>query len=197
MCKCANWLYGKMKFYQIITISESWAHECFMKLVLTQAVWKWQPGVYRCIICDRYCVNERLWSISNMIDFQKKYWQEPLPFVSPKSFYFEKIPDSKVHGANMGPTWVLSAPWWTPWWPHEPCYQGYNETMFHLCNCHAVGDIVVYIKCMHYWAESQTYVLSLRLACCQQYSITIDWAIRRPTQYKHRELGNQKWIWAP
>ena len=21
-----------------------------------------------------------------------------------------KIPDSKVHGANMGPTWVLSAP---------------------------------------------------------------------------------------
>ena len=29
-------------------------------------------------------------------------------------------PDSKVHGANMGPTWVLSA----PCWPHEPCYQG-------------------------------------------------------------------------
>ena len=29
-------------------------------------------------------------------------------------------PDSKVHGANMGPTWVLLA----PCWPHEPCYQG-------------------------------------------------------------------------
>ena len=27
-------------------------------------------------------------------------------------------PDSKVHGANMGPTWVLSA----PDGPHEPCY---------------------------------------------------------------------------
>ena len=25
--------------------------------------------------------------------------------------HFHNIPDSKVHGANMGPTWVLSAPW--------------------------------------------------------------------------------------
>ena len=32
------------------------------------------------------------------------------------------IPDSKVYGANMGPTWVLSAP--DACWPHEPCYQG-------------------------------------------------------------------------
>ena len=29
-------------------------------------------------------------------------------------------PDKKVHGANMGPAWVLSA----PDGPHEPCYQG-------------------------------------------------------------------------
>ena len=33
-------------------------------------------------------------------------------------------PDSKVHGVNMGPTWVLSAPDGSPCWPHEPCYQG-------------------------------------------------------------------------
>ena len=26
------------------------------------------------------------------------------------SILFLHIPDSKVHGANMGPTWVLSAP---------------------------------------------------------------------------------------
>ena len=32
-------------------------------------------------------------------------------------------PDSKIHGANMGPTWVLSARW-APFWPHKPCYQG-------------------------------------------------------------------------
>ena len=31
-------------------------------------------------------------------------------------------PNSKVHGANMGPTWV--GPKWAPCWPHEPCYQG-------------------------------------------------------------------------
>ena len=35
--------------------------------------------------------------------------------------YVWNLPDSKVHGANMGPTWVLSA----PDGPHEPCYQGY------------------------------------------------------------------------
>ena len=33
-------------------------------------------------------------------------------------------PDSKVHGANKGPTWVLTA----PDGPHEPCYQAYQGT---------------------------------------------------------------------
>ena len=28
------------------------------------------------------------------------------------------VPDSKVHGAYMGPT----GPRWAPCWPHEPCY---------------------------------------------------------------------------
>ena len=32
-------------------------------------------------------------------------------------------PDSKIHGANMGPIWVLSV----PDGPHEPCYQGTIE----------------------------------------------------------------------
>ena len=36
----------------------------------------------------------------------------------------DTIPDSKVHGANMGPTWVLSAPDGPHVSPHEPCYQG-------------------------------------------------------------------------
>ena len=31
-----------------------------------------------------------------------------------------QLPDIKVHGANMGSPWVLSA----PDGPHEPCYQG-------------------------------------------------------------------------
>ena len=33
--------------------------------------------------------------------------------------WYNGFPDSKVHVAHMGPTWVLSA----PCWPHEPCYQ--------------------------------------------------------------------------
>ena len=32
------------------------------------------------------------------------------------------LPDSKIHGDNMVPTWVLSSPA-GPCWPHEPCYQ--------------------------------------------------------------------------
>ena len=32
----------------------------------------------------------------------------------------EPIPDSKVHGANMGPTWVLSAPGWPHVGPMNP-----------------------------------------------------------------------------
>ena len=32
-------------------------------------------------------------------------------------------PDSKVHRANMGPTWVLLA----PDGPHVPCYQGTDK----------------------------------------------------------------------
>ena len=38
------------------------------------------------------------------------------------SFLGWDFPDSKVHEANMRPTWVLSA----PDGPHEPCYQVYD-----------------------------------------------------------------------
>ena len=37
------------------------------------------------------------------------------------------IPDSKVHGAHMGPTWVLSAQDGPPCWPYEPCYPGLDR----------------------------------------------------------------------
>ena len=47
-----------------------------------------------------------------------------------------EFPDSKVHGANMGPV----GPRWAPCWPHEPCYQGllfkldFIETLHKLIN---------------------------------------------------------------
>ena len=36
-----------------------------------------------------------------------------------------QTPDSKVHVANMSPTWVLPA----PCGPHKPCYQGHIWTL--------------------------------------------------------------------
>ena len=38
-------------------------------------------------------------------------------------------PDSKVHGANMGPILGLTGPRWAPCWPHELCYLGSCKAM--------------------------------------------------------------------
>ena len=54
-------------------------------------------------------------------------------------------PDSKVHGANMGPTWVLSA----PDRPHKPCSRGeyLNQcNIMHGNNVATVPSIVVPAK---------------------------------------------------
>ena len=37
---------------------------------------------------------------------------------------YKDFPDSNVHGANMGPTWVLSAPDGPHVGPNEAAYQG-------------------------------------------------------------------------
>ena len=39
------------------------------------------------------------------------------------------IPDSKVHGANMGPTWVLSAPDWPHVGPMSPAIWDVSKMM--------------------------------------------------------------------
>ena len=63
----------------------------------------------------------------------------------------QNSPDSKVHGANMGSIWVLSA----PFWPHEPCYRGHNIP----CPCRRATErhlrvfwivLILYILCMIY-----------------------------------------------
>ena len=41
--------------------------------------------------------------------FHKQYPDVPIHFLS-RPTTAQRFPDSKVHGANMGPTWVLSAP---------------------------------------------------------------------------------------
>ena len=42
-------------------------------------------------------------------------------------------PGNQVHGANIGPTWVLSAPDGPLCLPHEPCYQGIYFHVPHDC----------------------------------------------------------------
>ena len=42
----------------------------------------------------------------------------------------------------MVPTWVLSDPRWAPWWPHEPCCQGWQDNCFDWIEYH--------ILCYHY-----------------------------------------------
>ena len=41
-----------------------------------------------------------------------------------KMFPFDDVPDSKVHGANMGPHLCPVSPRWAPCRPHETCYLG-------------------------------------------------------------------------
>ena len=65
------------------------------------------------------------------------------------------IPDSKVHGANMGPTWVLSA----PGGPH-------------------VGPMNLAVRLL-YECEIWSWVLHLLLPCCMQYPAMLDCVILR------------------
>ena len=49
-------------------------------------------------------------------------------------------PDSKVHGANMGPTWGQQ----DPGWPHEPCYLGVpiaDDCMIFTDTLNFIGDL--------------------------------------------------------
>ena len=55
-------------------------------------------------------------------------------------------PDSKVHGANKGPTWHGSCrPQMAPIWPHEPCFQG-NDTP--CIDCPKGGALTCLLKTM-------------------------------------------------
>ena len=59
-------------------------------------------------------------------------------------------PDSKVHGAHLGPTGPRRA----PCWPHEPCYQGQWRHCKHLYGKGALANLCM-VKAphqqSHYW----------------------------------------------
>ena len=57
-------------------------------------------------------------------------------------------PDNKVHGSNMGPTWVLSA----PVGPHGPCYQGWSVSYLHW-QSHSPRSCVIPLRA-HWWGTT-------------------------------------------
>ena len=64
-----------------------------------------------------------------------------------------KIPNSKVHGAHLGPT----GPRWAPCWPHKLCYFGYGVSfmgsywfMFCLSDWSAICIIILYWTVLHW-----------------------------------------------
>ena len=69
---------------------------------------------------------------------------------------FNLYPDSKVHGANMGPTWVRSvSPRWAPCRPHEPCYQGMSS-----------------VGCRHSYCNKSLLILGETLSVMQDQLLT-------------------------
>ena len=67
-----------------------------------------------------------------------------------------RYPDSKVHGANMGPTWILSVPDGPhACWTHEPCYQGsqfstHNMNSKYVISLAPLMDTLGCFTCMKY-----------------------------------------------
>ena len=56
-------------------------------------------------------------------------------------------PDNKIHGADMGPTWVISA----PDWPHEPCWQCTWVLKIRLQNQNGQVWLLLLIYCCNSW----------------------------------------------
>ena len=100
--------------------------------------------------------------------------------------------DSKAHGANMGLTWVLSAPCWA----HEPYYQG-------RCDCPSASKATLmnmdkYVMWIHYERlhnhnkakHNKTVCIFLGIYCTIIMSLWISWTFltRCHIQYIPRNM---------
>ena len=88
------------------------------------------------------------------------------------------FPDSKVHGANMGPTWVLSAPDGPHVGPQEPCYN-------------ALSLLLVLTEWIYYVGRRNPRLQQGRISItCNIVIVKNDW----PCKYIS-DLGQQKLCW--
>ena len=65
--------------------------------------------------------NPSKWSMHATETKRSSRWYLFVISWSPGCHFDSLHPDSKVHGANMGPIW---GPRWAPCWPHKFCYLG-------------------------------------------------------------------------
>ena len=80
--------------------------------------WSWLPLVL-VVACHLFGAKPSTEQIL-MVDSYEEIW---VIWIKTQTAPSREAPDSKVHGTNMGPTWVLSAQL-GPILAHEPCYQG-------------------------------------------------------------------------
>ena len=83
----------------ILTTDSNWSNEL---CALWISVYKWWLSIpYNCdLSAHNLSVGTQIANECSII----------FPWLMTLTDYLKNIPDSKVHGANMGPTWVLSAP---------------------------------------------------------------------------------------
>ena len=90
----------------------------------------------------------------------KAWWRRavkllPEPTMTPfTDVYMHSLSESKVHGANMGPT----GPRWAPSWPHENCYLGWPESVIYFDSyslqwCHYQHKDVANHKRLDFFAQ--------------------------------------------
>ena len=109
-------------------------------------------------------------------------------------------PDSKVHGANMGTSWVLLAPCGPHCRPHEPCYLGSHWLWLYINNAWSLMQIAWYLNIQpmiipssyhQYELQYLTYIIAIHPRCigisshCPQCPLLLTWINFNPSRDKY------------
>ena len=121
---CKIWLHCNLHMYigSYILISQTVPCSVCSVVFKLQHLVHWVPFVFRLVPplpLPRLNINK--WFIQD-ISYVPRFLHKLL----------QSIPDSKVHGAHLGPTWVLSVPGGPPVGPmnlaiRDPCHTHYDE----------------------------------------------------------------------
>ena len=90
-----------------------------------------------------------------------------------EAVYYCDIPDSKVHGANMGPTWVLSAP--------DGPHIGPMNLAIRDCSITFVLDANGCNRCINYSAKGLLFLNKISMLCFFIKVLSIRYKFREAT----------------